>query len=129
MANEQNLRPAKKGEVRNPNGRPRKFVSALKEQGYKMSEVNDAIQVLMSMTLEELADTFKNPNATILEKTVANALKKSLEKGSLYSLDTLMSRVYGKPKETVSQEVTINTVNVKVVESIVPLANSENEIK
>ncbi len=35
MANEQNLRPAKKGEVRNPNGRPRKFVSALKEQGYK----------------------------------------------------------------------------------------------
>jgi hypothetical protein len=40
-----------------------------------------------------------------------------------------MSRVYGKPKETVSQEVTINTVNVKVVESAVPLANSENEIK
>jgi len=129
MANEQNLRPAKKGEVRNPNGRPRKFVSALKEQGYKMSEVNDAIQVLMSMTLEELADTFKNRTATILEKTVANALKKSLEKGSLYSLDTLMSRVYGKPKETVSQEVTINTVNVKVVESTIPLASSENEIK
>ena len=72
---------------------------------------------------------FKNPNATILEKTVANALKKSLEKGSLYSLDTLMSRVYGKPKETVSQEVTINTVNVKVVESAIPLASSENEIK
>ena len=129
MANNQNLKPFKKGEVANPNGRPRKFVSLLKEQGYKLSEVNDAIQVLMSMTMDELAEAYKNPNATILEKTVANALRKSLEKGSLYSLDTLMSRVYGKPKETVSQEVTINTVNVKVVESSVPLANSENEIK
>ena len=42
----------------------------------------------------------KNPKATILEKTIANAMKKSLEKGSLYSIDTLLTRVYGKPKET-----------------------------
>ena len=48
MANNHNLKPAQKGEVRNPNGRPRKFVSLLKEQGYKLSEVNDAIQVLLS---------------------------------------------------------------------------------
>jgi hypothetical protein len=35
-----------------------------------------------------------------LEKTIANAMRKSLEKGSLYSIETLLSRVYGKPKET-----------------------------
>ena len=45
-----------------------------------------------------------NPQATILEKTIANAMRKSLEKGSLYSLETLISRVYGKPKE--SAEIT-----------------------
>ena len=101
MANEQNLKPAQKGEVRNPNGRPRKFVSALKEQGYKMSEVNDAIQVLMSMTIDELKEVYNNPKATVLEKTIAAAIRKSIEKGSLYSIETLLTRVYGKPKEQV----------------------------
>jgi hypothetical protein len=99
MANEQNLIPVQKGEIRNPNGRPRKYVSLLKEQGYKLSEINDTIQVMMSMDMEELKTVWDNPKATILEKTIAAAMRKSLEKGSLYSLDTLLTRVYGKPKE------------------------------
>ena len=33
-----------------------------------------------------------------LEKTIAAAMLKILEKGSLYSLETLLTRVYGKPK-------------------------------
>jgi hypothetical protein len=99
MANLQNLTPFKKGEVANPNGRPRKYVSLLKEQGYKLSEINDTIQVMMSMDMDELKTVWDNPKATILEKTIAAAMRKSLEKGSLYSLDTLLTRVYGKPKE------------------------------
>lgn len=114
MANEQNLRPIQKGEVRNPYGRPRKFVSALKEQGYKASEVNDAIQVLMSMTLEELKDVYNNPEATVLEKTVASAIRKSIEKGSLYSIETLLTRVYGKPKEQVDVNAS-GGLEIKVV--------------
>lgn len=90
----------KKGEVANPNGRPKKYVSELRGMGYKLSEINDTIQVMMAMDMEELADVYKNPKATILEKTIANAMRKSLEKGSLYSIDTLLTRVYGKPKET-----------------------------
>jgi len=101
MANEQNLTPFKKGEVANPNGRPRKYVSLLKEQEYKLSEINDTIQVMMSMDTEELKTVWDNPKATILEKTIASAMRKSLEKGSLYSLDTLLTRVYGKPKEQI----------------------------
>jgi hypothetical protein len=96
-----------KGESGNPNGRPRKYVSLLKEQGYKLSEINDTIQNMMAMDLEELKGVFENPKATILEKTVANAMKKSLEKGSLYSIETLLTRVYGKPKE----QMDINTDN------------------
>ena len=92
----------KKGQVLNPNGRPRKYVSILKEQGYKLSEINDTIQNMMAMTLDELKAVWDNPQATIMEKTVAAAMRKSLEKGSLYSLDTLLTRVYGKPKETAS---------------------------
>ena len=93
-----------KGQSGNPNGRPRKYVSLLKEQGYKLSEINDTIQNMMAMDLEELKAVWDNPKATIMEKTVAAAMRKSLEKGSLYSLDTLLTRVYGKPKETTAVE-------------------------
>ena len=95
----EHLIPFVKGQSGNPNGRPRKYVSLLKEQGYKLSEINDTIQVMMSMDMEELKTVWDNPKATILEKTIAAAMRKSLEKGSLYSLDTLLTRVYGKPKE------------------------------
>ena len=94
-----------KGQVLNPTGRPKKYITLLKEQGYKLSEVNDTIQVMMAMDLEELKSVWENPKATILEKTIANAMRKSLEKGSLYSLETLMNRVYGKPKETVDNNI------------------------
>jgi hypothetical protein len=93
-----------KGETNNPNGRPRKYVSMLKDAGYKLSEINDSIQNMMAMDLEELKMVYDNPKATILEKTIANAMVKSLQKGSLYSLETLLTRVYGKPKETSSVE-------------------------
>jgi hypothetical protein len=99
MANEQNLKPFKKGEVANPNGRPKKYVSLLKESGYKLSEINDTIQAMMAMDMDELKSVWDNPKATILEKTIANAMMTSLKKGSLYSLETLLSRAFGNPKQ------------------------------
>lgn len=104
-------RPAK-GETMNPNGRPRKYVSILKDAGYKLSEINDTIQNLMAMRVDELNDVFNNSQTTILEKTIAGAMLKSMKNGSLYSLDTLLTRVYGKPKETATiiQDGTINVV-------------------
>jgi hypothetical protein len=101
--NTSGLKPFKAGEDtrRNLEGRPRKYVSLLKEQGYKLAEINDSIQALMSMTPKELEAVTKNPDATVLEMTVAKAIIKSMNNGSLYSMDTLLSRVYGKPKEQV----------------------------
>lgn len=113
--NEGNLKPFQPGESGNPNGRPRKYVSDLKQQGYKLSEVNDAIQALMSMDLEELKTVAQNPKATVLELTIALAIKKSIDKGSLYSIETLLTRVYGKPKElteaTGTQKIIVEYVN------------------
>lgn len=100
-----------KGESGNPAGRPRKYINELKGTGYSLIEINDCIQVLMSMTLEELAKVYENPNGTILEKTICKAMIKSLEKGSLFSLETLLTRVYGKPKE-IAQVQTDSVVEV-----------------
>jgi hypothetical protein len=114
MAGKGQIKPRwQKGESGNPNGRPRKWISSLKEHGYKSSEVNDCILVMLSMDLEELAEVYKNPKATILEKTIANALKKSLEKGSLYSIDTLLNRSVGKPKESID-----HTTNGEAIKDI-----------
>jgi hypothetical protein len=121
MANEQNLKKFSSEYQPEKNGRPRKWISELKESGYKSSEVNDCILVMLSMTLEELADVYKNPKATILEKTVANALKRSLEKGSLYSLETLLSRAVGKPKESVDH----TSMGEKLTEVKVSIVNAD----
>jgi len=113
------LKILQKGETANPNGRPRKYISQLREQGYKLGEVNDCIQAIMSMSVDELKDVWDNPKATILEKTIANALMTSLKKGSLYSIDTLLTRVYGKPKETsdvtMDQKIEVVFVNGKTI--------------
>ena len=95
----------KKGKTGNPDGRPRKYVSLLKEQGYKVSEVNDTIQAMMAMDEKELNEVDTNPKATILERTIAGAMLKSMDKKSLYSLETLLTRVHGQPKETVDANV------------------------
>lgn len=96
-----NSRPFPKGVSGNPNGRPKKFTSTLKSMGYKNSEVADSIQSMLAMTLEELKDIYQNSESTVLEKTVAGAIKKSIEKGDLHSIEILLSRVFGKPKESV----------------------------
>jgi hypothetical protein len=100
-----NNKPFEKGQSGNPNGRPRKYVTLLVDQGYKRSEINDTIQNMMAMTVDELKQVWDNPKATILEKTIASAMRKSIEKGTLYSLETLLSRVYGMPKQEVAASI------------------------
>jgi hypothetical protein len=112
-----------KGVSGNPNGRPKKYITLLKEEGYKLHEINDTIQVMLTMSLEELKEVWENPKATILEKTIANAMRKSLEKGSLYSLETLLTRVYGKPKE----QIDVKSVNIVWHEEVYNEANEKTE--
>ncbi len=68
------------------------------------------------MNLEELREAFNNPQSTVLEKTIASAIKKSIEKGDLYSLETLMNRVYGKPKEPV--DITTDGESIRTIQII-----------
>ena len=114
----------KKGQSGNPAGRPRKFVCTLKDMGYNKQDINQTIENMMAMTLKELADIFKDENATILERTIANAMNKSLQKGTLYSLETLISRVHGIPTQTINQTITekpvFNGIDINVTEDNSP---------
>ena len=132
MANESNLIKYVKGQSGNPNGRPRKYVSLLKEHGYKLSEINDCIQVMLALTIDEVNEILNDEKATVLEKTIANAMRHSLKKGSLYSMETLLSRVFGKPKEQMEQK-NINAytgkIEVQVIHSNIPLNFRETDIE
>ena len=99
-----------KGESGNPNGRPKKLISKLKAQGYKQSEINDCIKVMLSMTREQIDSITKNKNATALEMMVAAAIDKAIKSGNLSTFETLVSRSFGKPKETIE----IRTVPIEI---------------
>ena len=117
MANEQNLIPFKPGfDIRrNTKGAPRKVVSTLSEIGYNNREIVDTMMSLVALTQSELQMIIDDENNTALERTVAKAIVKGLEKGSLYNLEQLINRAIGKPKETqqVSTDSRIEVVFVK----------------
>jgi hypothetical protein len=125
-----NLIPYQKGQTGNPNGRPRKFVCLLKDMGYTKQDINTTIQNMMAMSISELAEVFKDDNATVLEKTIANAIKRGIEKGTLYSMETLLTRVYGQPKQEIeSKNENLNkNIQVEIIKSDAPIASSEKDI-
>lgn len=120
----QNLKPFVQGDERiNRKGAPKTYIGTLKDQGFALSEIHDVIKIMLAMTLDELKEVFQNPEATILEKTVANAMVTSLKKGSLYSMETLLSRVWGTPKQT--QDITMaTTINI-----VAPDTDTRTEIE
>ena len=89
----------KRPENINRKGRPRKVALQLKSQGYTLIEINDTIKAMCSMNIQELKKVYENTNSSILEKTIAAALQKGLQKGNLESIETLLNRVYGKPRQ------------------------------
>lgn len=106
----------KKGQSGNPNGRPRKFTCSLKEDGYKQSEINDTIQVMLAMTPDELKGVVSTNQATVLEITIASAIRKSIQQGNLSSIETLITRVYGRPKDIIDAEIkTDSTIRVTLL--------------
>ncbi len=113
----------------NPNGRPRKFMTQMKAAGYKRSEVADTIQALLACKMEELRLVYEDPSSTILEKTVAAALRRGLERGSLHSLEVLITRVFGQPKETIEHSGPQGgPIEIRIIPGGPPVARSESEI-
>ena len=106
MANEENLTSWPKGISGNPKGRPKKIATLMKEQGYKIGEINDTLQALLACTVKQLDDIIDHKDATVLELMVAKTISKSMKDGNINSLESILSRVFGHPKQ--SFEATIS---------------------
>jgi len=76
----------------------------LRKIGYTQGEINDAIIGMLAMTTDELTLFTDRPDATTLERTIGNALLTGARKGTLWNLDTLLTRVHGMPKQSMEVE-------------------------
>lgn len=61
---------------------------------------------MLGMTLDELKAFYEADDSTALEKAVASAIRKSITSGRIDSLEPILSRVYGSPKQTVENQHT-----------------------
>jgi hypothetical protein len=90
MANEQNLRPCKKGQTNNPNGRPK---------GTK--NIKTLLKKYLNMDIKEINDlTGKEEQLTPQDKIVIKAIKQAML-GNDNARKFVRDTMYGRPKETV----------------------------
>lgn len=108
----------RKGQSGNSSGRPRKFETIMAKQfGLSRSQVNDIIQGLLGMTDAQRRQIIADPQANSVEKLVAKAIDTDLKAGRISTLETILSRTFGTPK----QEVNINAKStVKNVTITIP---------
>ena len=123
MANEQNLKPIQKGQVLNPNGRPKKIETILKdvflaEYNTKLTngQAQDIIKGLLTKSRSELIELAKNDDLPFWISMIAKKATRDYERGSIHLVELLFDRVYGKPKEqidaTIEQKVVKVTLNL-----------------
>ena len=95
MANDKNLIPAKKGEVRNPNGRPK---GALNRStiARKWLEVNQSLKNPLTGENETMSQ----------EDLMTLALIKKAREGDVSAYKALMDSGYGAPLQQVEQTIT-----------------------
>ena len=121
-----------KGEVTNPNGRPKKLVSTilaqLQEEGELVTKslVEQTYQVLMSLTQEQLVRIGSDKEQPMINRIIA---KEMLGKKGFEIIEKMMDRANGRPMQT--SEVRQENINetVRVVFNSIPinLPTSESE--
>ena len=103
MANEQNLKPCRKGETHNPNGRPKKLVNVIKKIPRDMQEkVYSILAFALTLPDEQSAKKYLDSQQGELGQygfVLQIAIKQLLKDGWGWSaLMDIMDRLYGKPK-------------------------------
>lgn len=99
MANEQNLKPFVKGQVANPNGRPKRIYTVLKDSGYSKEDIRDAFEEIGWQTLDDLKEILDDESKPVILKVIAKAFIKGAEKGDFRYVSEILMHVVGKPKE------------------------------
>ena len=100
MANVQNLRPVKKGEVRNPKGRP----TGTKNRSTVTRLWMDAEENVKNPITKELARLSQEDISTL-------SMIKEARSGNVAAYKALMDNLYGAPSQQIEQTNRITIIN------------------
>ena len=111
----QNLIPAKKGEVRNPNGRPKlpEEVRAMKE-----ASIQQLIVSYYKFAFTDIANIKDNPPENLIEQGVRQTIANFANSGEVDHIARLWDRVLGKPLESI--DVTSKGESITTQEKLSP---------
>ena len=102
MANEENLKPFKKGEVSNPNGRPK----GSRNRSTIVRQYLDLITKQKNILTGEVEQLSQEEMITLAMLTKAS-------KGDVNAYKALMDSGYGAPKQTTDTNLTVSDFDVK----------------
>jgi hypothetical protein len=122
-----NLKKIKKGEVRNPGGRPKGDPILDKLKKLTVEELEELVNVLIKGNIGELRRISKDENTSVIKAMVTAVAIKIISRGDMASLDKLLDRLVGKIKERVEHSGTINGGSAPQV--IITLPSNGRETK
>jgi hypothetical protein len=95
------LKPAQKGEVRNPKGRPKNV--------FTIQELRNGIQAVLQCTsMFQLDKIIEDGTTHVSTKAAAAALKKGIVTGDWIFIEKLIERLFGKIKEETEHTYNFN---------------------
>lgn len=89
----------KKGESGNPAGRPALPPEIRELKKLAKDDLEKLISLLLDATDQRIEEILNSPETPMIEKIMAQVLKKSYETGSMGQFDMVLNRVIGKVKE------------------------------
>lgn len=96
----------------NPNGRPKSLKTMLKDEcNLTPSQTNYAIMSILTFTRNEVEYLQMDETQPMYTRMIAKALIKDYERGSLNSLESLLNRTQGTPK----QQIQVDTFNERPI--------------
>ena len=101
LRSNKNLKPIKKGEVRNPKGKPRipDEIKAIRQMSKYILDAK--IDEYLDKSIEELEKILKDKSLKTLDHFIGQIVLAGITKGDPVRFDTLLNRRLGKVKERI----------------------------
>ena len=102
-----NLIPAKKGEVRNPKGRPKNKLKDLKDvTGLTKDDMLKGMGIILALPIDQIELLARSRKEPIWKVGIAAAIKADIDRGVIPTFDSLADRKFGKATQSVNSTTT-----------------------
>ncbi len=89
------------GNCANPKGQGAVSPAVKAIRKITLQHIEEVADIILDGNIEKLKAMAADPNTSVLKVWIAKAAATGIQKGDLHSLDTILNRVLGKPKEKI----------------------------